>query len=193
MMVSYNLENLKFLIVEDDGHWQKIVRALFVAIGAKNVQVVDDCESALEKLAEDPADILICDWMMSHMSGIEMVRQLRDEDHSPNPFIPIIMLTAHTEKKRILEARDAGANEVLTKPVSAKNLYEHIVGIVEKPRQFVRADTYFGPDRRRKVDMDYKGPERRIAEDGEPADTGSDLESGQAKATVEPAKSSVSE
>lgn len=192
-MVSYNLENLKFLLVEDNGHWQKIVRTLFIAISAKNVRVVDDCESALTLLAEEPPDIVICDWMMSQMSGIELVRRLRDEEHSPNPFIPIIMLTAHTERHRILEARDAGVTEILTKPVSAKDLYEHIVSIVERPRQFVRADTYFGPDRRRKDDPNYQGPERRNTDGGEPADSGSDLKSGLDTETAELAKSSVAE
>ena len=192
-MVSYNLENLKILLVEDNGHWQKIVRTLFIAISAKNVRVVGDCQSALMFLAEEPPDIVICDWMMSEMSGIELVRRLRDEKHSPNPFIPIIMLTAHTERHRILEARDAGVTEVLTKPVSAKDLYEHIVSIVEKPRQFVRAENYFGPDRRRKVDPNYKGPERRNTDDGEPADSGSDKETGQVAEAAELEKSSVAE
>ncbi|MDE0809430.1 MAG: response regulator, partial [Alphaproteobacteria bacterium] len=79
---------------------------------------------------------------------------------SPDSFQPIIMVTGHTEKARITEARDAGINELMAKPVSAKSLYRRLVSVIEHPRQFVRTKTYFGPDRRRKV-QPFEGPNRR--------------------------------
>jgi len=163
-MRSYNLENLTFLLVEDNHHWQSIERNLLAALSVKKLTVVKTGQDALAHLAHATADIVVCDWMLPEMSGIDLVEQLRDEETSPNPFIPIILLTAHTERTRVEEARDAGVTEVLTKPVSAKALYEHIVSIIERPRQFVRTDTYFGPDRRRRADPNYDGPERRQAD-----------------------------
>jgi DNA-binding response OmpR family regulator len=71
------------------------------------------------------------------------------------------MLTGHSEKKRVVSARDAGVTEFLTKPISAKALYERILNVVAKPRPFIKTKTYFGPDRRRNVNPNYVGQERR--------------------------------
>jgi DNA-binding response OmpR family regulator len=88
------------------------------------------------------------------------VRLVRTGKDSPNPFVPIIMLTGHTEMHRVIEARDAGVHEFLAKPISAKGLYSRVKSIIERPRPFIRAGLYFGPDRRRRQ-IDWKGPERR--------------------------------
>jgi DNA-binding response OmpR family regulator len=71
------------------------------------------------------------------------------------------MVTGHTEKTRVTAARDAGVTEFLAKPISAKALYQRIVNVVANPRPFIRTKTYFGPDRRRGVNANYTGPERR--------------------------------
>ena len=71
------------------------------------------------------------------------------------------MLTGHSERARVMAARDAGVTEFLTKPISAKGLYQRIVNVVFNPRPFIRTETYFGPDRRRNVNPNYNGPERR--------------------------------
>jgi DNA-binding response OmpR family regulator len=86
---------------------------------------------------------------------------VRNDEHSPNPFVPIIMITGHTEKYRVEAARDAGVTEFLAKPITAQNLFARIAEIVERPRAFVRCDNYFGPDRRRHAQDDYAGPWRR--------------------------------
>jgi DNA-binding NtrC family response regulator len=63
-----------------------------------------------------------------------------------NPYVPIIMLTGHSEKKRVIPARDAGVTEFLAKPISAKALYQRILNIVANPRPFIKSKSYFGPD-----------------------------------------------
>jgi DNA-binding response OmpR family regulator len=75
--------------------------------------------------------------------------------------VAIIMLTGHSEKKRVVAARDAGVTEFLAKPISAKALYQRIVNIVVNPRPFIKTRSYFGPDRRRNVNLNYAGVERR--------------------------------
>ncbi|MDJ0951564.1 MAG: response regulator [Alphaproteobacteria bacterium] len=163
-MQSYNLDNVKILVVEDNWHWRRIIRTMLASLGARDLIIAEDGKEALELLADHSVDLVICDWMMPNLSGIELVRRLRTGEDSPNVYIPIMMLTAHTEKSRVEEARDAGVTEVLTKPLSIKDLYSHIAAIIENPRQFVRNETYFGPDRRRKRDIYYRGPERRVAQ-----------------------------
>jgi two-component system chemotaxis response regulator CheY len=76
--------------------------------------------------------------------------------------VPIIMISGYTEKHRVEAARDAGVTEFLAKPITAQSLYSRIAEIMERPRAFIRCDTYFGPDRRRKaIDNNYTGPWRR--------------------------------
>jgi DNA-binding response OmpR family regulator len=86
---------------------------------------------------------------------------IRQPGANANPFVPIIMLTGHTEKQRVTAARDAGITEFLAKPISAKALYQRIVNVVANPRPFIKTKTYFGPDRRRAINPNYVGPERR--------------------------------
>ena len=109
-------------------------------------------------------DIVITDWAMPIFDGLELTRMIRQPGANANPFVPIIMLTGHSEKKHVMAARDAGITEFLAKPLSAKALYERILNVVMNPRPFVRTKTYFGPDRRRGVVSNYTGPERRKGE-----------------------------
>ncbi len=98
---------------------------------------------------------------MKPVDGLEFVREVRTSEKSSNPFVPIIMITGHTEKHRVEAARDAGVTEFIAKPITAQSLFTRIAEIVERPRAFVRAETYFGPDRRRRTPDNYAGPWRR--------------------------------
>jgi two-component system, chemotaxis family, chemotaxis protein CheY len=98
---------------------------------------------------------------MPIFDGLELVRMIRQPGANANPYVPIIMLTGHSEKNRVLRARDAGITEFLAKPISATALYERILTLVANPRPFIRTKTYFGPDRRRTAGVNYLGPERR--------------------------------
>jgi DNA-binding response OmpR family regulator len=86
---------------------------------------------------------------------------IRQPGANGNPYAPIIMLTGHSEKKRVVAARDAGVTEFLAKPISAKSLYQRVMNVVANPRPFIKTKNYFGPDRRRNVNQNYIGPERR--------------------------------
>src|SRR6185437_7982299 len=88
-------------------------------------------------------------------------QMIRQPGANSNPYVAIIMLTGHSEKKRVVAARDAGITEFLAKPISAKGLYQRIVNVVANPRPFIKTKTYFGPDRRRNVNPNYVGTERR--------------------------------
>jgi DNA-binding response OmpR family regulator len=160
-MANYNLERLNFLIVDDNKHMRALVKSILHALGAKNVLDASDGADAFKELRHYPADIIICDWNMDPLDGLDFTRLVRTGNDSPNPFVPIIMLTGHTEMNRVVEARDSGIHEFLAKPISAKGLYSRIRAIIEHPRPFVRAGLYFGPDRRRRALASYMGPERR--------------------------------
>jgi DNA-binding response OmpR family regulator len=104
---------------------------------------------------------VITDWAMPIFDGMELTQMIRQPGANNNPYVPIIMLTGHSEKKRVIAARDAGVTEFLAKPISAKGLYQRVLNVVANPRPFIRTRSYFGPDRRRNTNPNYIGPERR--------------------------------
>jgi two-component system, chemotaxis family, chemotaxis protein CheY len=159
---NYNLERLNFLIVDDNKHMRALVKGILHALGSKNIREASDGADAFKELRHFPADLIICDWNMSPLDGLDFVKLVRTGGDSPNPYVPIIMLTGHTELVKVIEARDSGVHEFLAKPISAKALYARIRTIIEKPREFIKTKRYFGPDRRRN-EGDYKGSERRVA------------------------------
>lgn len=163
-MSGAGFENLKTLIVEDNAHMRSLLRALLNSAGIKDIADAPNGAAAIHLLRERKSDLVLTDMAMQPMDGIEFTRHVRTSELSPNPFVPIVMITGHTEKHRVEAARDAGVTEFLAKPITAANLFARIAEIVERPRAFVRSDSYFGPDRRRHQQDDYAGPWRR-AED----------------------------
>jgi CheY-like chemotaxis protein len=160
-MSGAGFETLKALIVEDNAHMRSLLRALLHSIGIKEIAEAANGQSALTLLRERRSDLILTDLAMKPMDGLEFTRRVRNDEQSPNPFVPIIMITGHTEKHRVEAARDAGVTEFLAKPITANNLFSRIAEIVERPRAFVRSNNYFGPDRRRQRLDDYAGPWRR--------------------------------
>lgn len=156
----YVLENINVLVIDDNKHMTKLVTEILYALGIKNVCEVNDAAKAFDELKHFLADIIIVDWYMQPLDGLDFTRLVRTAKDSPNPYVPIIMLSGFTEMRRITEARDAGINEFLAKPISAKALYQRIASLIDNPRPFVRTKNYFGPDRRRR-DL---GPPRDVQE-----------------------------
>jgi two-component system, chemotaxis family, chemotaxis protein CheY len=154
-------DQLKALIVEDNPHMRTLLKTLLNAIGIRRVYQAVDGAVGLSVLRECNPDFVLTDLSMKPMDGIEFTHHVRNGHDSRNPYVPIVMVTGHTERQRILAARDAGVTEILAKPITAQNLMRRITEVADKPRPFVRCDNYFGPDRRRHVDDHYLGPWRR--------------------------------
>lgn len=142
-----------------------LVKTILHALGAKNCREALDGADAFKELKHFSADMIICDLNMSPLDGLDFVRLVRTGGDSPNPFVPIIMLTGHTEIYKVVEARDSGVNEFLARPISAHSLYARIKKIIDKPREFVKTKSYFGPDRRRQQ-VEFNGKERRKPVEG---------------------------
>ena len=154
------LANIKFLVVDDNAFARMLIRRILVQFGASEIQEAKEGAGAMEETQSFKPDIIIIDWMMKPVDGMEFVRWLRDGKDSPAPFTPVIMVSAFSHMTNVLQARDAGINEFLAKPISAKSLLSRIQAVIDKPRQFVRADEYFGPDRRRRP-LPHRGDDRR--------------------------------
>ena len=166
-MIRIEFNRLRFVVIDDNAHMRRIVRTLLHSFGAREVHEAEDGATGLEAFTHHMPDIVITDWAMPIFDGLELTQMIRQPGANANPFVPIIMLTGHSEKKRVVAARDAGVTEFLAKPLSAKALYQRILNVVANPRPFIRTKNYFGPDRRRNVNGNYAGPERRKGEKAE--------------------------
>lgn len=156
-----DLGRLRALIVEDNEHMRILLRALLNALHIRKIKECRDGAEALSVLTLYEPDFVLTDLSMVPMDGIEFTRAVRGHQSAQINVIPVIMVTGHTEKKRIEAARDAGVTELLVKPVAAAALFHRIEEIILRPRAFVRAPAYYGPDRRRHAKPGYPGPWRR--------------------------------
>ena len=156
-----SFEHLKALVVEDNVHMRTLLRSLLKSLGLRKVYEAADGESAFRLLCVKLPDFVLTDLTMKPMDGLSFTRLVRLSPDSPNPYVPIIMVTGHSERHRVEAARDAGVTEVLAKPITAQSLFLRIAEIVERPRPYMRCVQYFGPDRRRHNDLEYGGPLRR--------------------------------
>jgi len=160
-----SLSSLQVLLVDDNQHMRAIASAILKAAGIRKILEVADGSSALAALRQQPVDIAIVDFNMSPMDGVEFTRMVRNSPESPNAYLPIIMMTGHSEKNRVMEARDAGVTEFIVKPITAKAVFDRIQAVIVRPRPFIKSGNYFGPDRRRSSPPPYTGEQRRHDDD----------------------------
>ncbi len=159
--MSYKFETLKVLVVEDNQPMLELTKSILQTFGVGKISTAVDGEKAFTLFCQNNHDMVIADWMMQPCDGISLTRRIRNDSRSPNAYVPIILMTGFSEKRRVIAARDAGVTEFLVKPFNARDLYRRIVQVIEKPRDFVRSEDFFGPDRRRKRTSVYTGPLRR--------------------------------
>jgi DNA-binding response OmpR family regulator len=143
------VQSIAVLIVDDNQYMRKVVRNILVNIGVKNIHEASDGIAGLEAIRMFAPDLVILDWEMPLLNGAELVRIVRSPGVFPVPDVPIIMLTGHVERWRVIEASRLGVNEFLRKPVSGKSLLDRIVAILTHPRAMVRLGDYYGPEPRK--------------------------------------------
>lgn len=176
-MATYNLERFSILVVEDSLFIRSLIVRALKAIGVGIVTTASNGAEAIElmrQMTDDgrkaglmSIDVVVSDWVMDPVDGLMLLRWIRRHKESPDRFMPFLMLTANTDLEGIVEARDMGVTEMMTKPFSMKTLTDKIQSLIENPRQFIQTPTYFGPDRRRRP-LPLKGrPDRRMMSEAE--------------------------
>lgn len=162
-MTGYDFEAVKVLVVDDSRPMRSLIKSFLIGFGVKEMFEANDANEGYHTVKEVDPDIVITDWRMPPTDGIELVRQIRSDEDSPNPYLPIIMLTGFTELHRVKQARDAGVTAFLAKPISAAALYRRLCTVIDDQRPFVRVGDFFGPDRRAlRREEPYLGVERRM-------------------------------
>lgn len=148
----------KVLVVDDEHYMRKVVRTLLMSIGIRTVYEAPDGPAGLELIRNMAPDVVIVDWQMPGLDGASFVRMVRSPDTFPFPDVPIIMLTGHGERSRVIEAVQIGVNEFLLKPVSSKALQSRLLSVLTKPRPIVQSGGYYGPvPRRMSANMNEDG------------------------------------
>ncbi len=156
-----NFEKLSVLVVEDTLPMLRLMVAVLTTLGVKNIHAAVDGQRGFDLFCKEAPDIIIADWHMDPMDGIELTKLIRRDPASPNRLAPIILVTGFSAVGRVGIARDAGITEFMVKPFSANDLAKRLAYVINKPRDFIDAPLYFGPDRRRRKNPDYTGPFRR--------------------------------
>jgi DNA-binding response OmpR family regulator len=157
-MDEARLARLSVLIVDDSVHMRGLLKRLLGLHGIRYTADAIDGHTAMKQLQAHNFDLVLVDLEMQPMNGIEFTRQLRHGAISNR--VPVIMISGHTERHHVKDARDAGVNEFLVKPVTPKNLFGRISEVFDRPRPFVSSPGYIGPERRRK-DWGEGVPKRR--------------------------------
>lgn len=160
MRERIDFSQITFLVADRDPLSAALIRDILRSLGAIAVHRASDSEAAQKLLRQGDVDILIAEWDIGPMTGLELVHWVRNTSYSPNTMLPIIMITAHSDTEFVSAARDHGVTEFLAKPFNAERLYQRLVSVIARPREFVRNEDFFGPDRRRRK-VKPKGGERR--------------------------------
>ena len=135
----------KVLVVDDEPGMRKVVRALLMSIGVQNIYEAAGASRGLELVRSKAPHVVILDWEMPGLDGACFMRFLRSAGSAAHSDVPVIMLSGHSERSRVMEAMKLGVNEFLLKPVSSAALRERLIAVLVNPRPMVCQGDYYGP------------------------------------------------
>jgi CheY-like chemotaxis protein len=140
---------LRVLVVDDNENFRRLVASILKSATVSEVLEARDGAEAVEMLANTCPHLALVDWRMGPMGGADFVSYVRTHPDSPNPCMPVIVLTGYTHDGLAQEVREVGADDFVAKPISPRTLMGRIMRVLQSPRPYVRGGGYLGPDRRR--------------------------------------------
>jgi two-component system chemotaxis response regulator CheY len=162
---SINIAGLTFLLTDSNPHSTAIIHSILRGFGANRVVEARNNRDAIQILSEQKIDLMMVEPSLPKGGGLAFIRSIRQDPNSTCRTIPILVVTGDTRTSMIKAARDAGANMVIAKPMSPASLYERLAWVAFNPRKFIETSTYFGPDRRFKIEGFPGGKGRRVGDD----------------------------
>lgn len=160
------LESVSALILDDNAHMRGLLRAILTNFGMRQIEEAEGFDDAVRVLAGGEVDLAFVDIKLEGPDGIEFCRHVRRTPGGYTRFLPLVIVTAYSERSRVIEAVNAGADEFLVKPVRPVDVANRANAVIERRRPFIDIPAYFGPDRRRRVDPRFTGPWRRSDDPG---------------------------
>jgi two-component system chemotaxis response regulator CheY len=160
--MGYKFQNISILVIENSGAMFTLAKNVLTTFGVKQVHSAFDIQKGFDVFRREKPDLIITDWLGDTNGGLDLIKKLRTDNRSPDPFVPIILMAGFTHEGKVLAARDVGISEFLVKPYTALNLYGKIEDLIEKPKPFIKTGNFLGPDRRHEKVL--TGIERRVRE-----------------------------
>lgn|SRR5579885_1675704 len=161
--VAARFASARILLVDDEQYMRKVVRTMLLGMGVRHIAEAHDGPTGLQMIRHQAPDVVILDWEMPGLNGASFVRMVRSPETFPLPDVPIIMLTGHGERARVIEAVCVGVNEFLLKPVSTNALRERLTAVLMNPRRMVASGPYYGPAPRKLATAIYADNDKAIA------------------------------
>ncbi len=160
-MGDYRMENLRVIIVDADPAKRRLemIRAALQMLNVSMIREAGDAQRLFLRLREFSADFVIA--ALAPGEGAMLAASIRRDPESPKPDLPVILVSDPMPPDALARVRDAGVNEVLVHPITVKALVSRIDSVMGRPRPFVQAAEFVGPDRRRRGGEGYDGPNRR--------------------------------
>lgn len=146
-LVDATLEDLRTVVIDDNRHFQTIMRTMLRHFGFRHVEAFADPHQAMTFVTENPIDIAFVDHQMPELTGVEWTRRVRRTTNLANRDMTIIMVTGNADTRMLHSALGAGVDDVLAKPLAPHTLMRHIVRAIGRPRKYHRgAEGYYGPE-----------------------------------------------
>jgi two-component system chemotaxis response regulator CheY len=136
-----DMDDLDVVVVDDSKPMQAILRSTLLSFRVRRVRTFDTAEAALEMMRLDPPNFVITDWLMKPMSGLALLRTLRQRKMAPLCFLPVVVCTAHGTRTLIDRVLRDGAQHVVAKPLSPSGLYDRLMWTLRDDRQLVMSDS----------------------------------------------------
>ncbi len=160
--IRLDLRGIKALVVDDNPQSLELLSQILAGFRMGELRSCLSAEEARSIVARDKFDLILIDFAMPGEDGLHLARHIRSETSLPNYAAPILILHGYTPEHMVLQARDAGANMIVRKPVAPAVLLGRIEWIARDTRDFVESEGYCGPDRRvRTVPLPPTVAERR--------------------------------
>ena len=146
-MRSIDFSNISVLVAEYNNYMRQTIRSILRTFNIGDIIEMQNPDDAWDMFCATPPDVVFADWAPG-FNGMGLLQKIRRDPKSPNPFVPIIVVTSMSDKKNVLTARDLGMTEFLAKPFSPKQIFLRLRIVAEQPRAFIKTGNFFGPDRR---------------------------------------------
>ena len=180
-----NLKGVTTLLVDSENFTRGLVARILRGFGMDPPVQAELGQAAQGFLKNNCPDLVLIEAALPDMESPELIRWIRRQDKGPARFVPIVVLSGYTQLRLVSDARDAGANLVVKKPVSPQGLFDRITWIARVARPFIEAGDYIGPDRRfRQIDP----PDGQFKRDTDETEKGNSEESETSSEVHNPAQ-----
>ncbi|MBV9549623.1 MAG: hypothetical protein JO256_08140 [Alphaproteobacteria bacterium] len=160
-MERADFKALRILLVSEKNHGAQTLRAVMQMAGITRLTSMESPRRALEVLSMDHYDAVFCSESCEQVGELSFPLAVRQTRGVLNPLIPVFVFQERARRRDVEAARDIGATDFLTCPISPKTVMTKLTAAIANPRPFIKATEYFGPDRRAKMRPSWGGDERR--------------------------------